>query len=97
MQGVSIEKVAERMKLKNYTPCVDLSARYITLPDINRPALQMTGFFEHFEQERVQIIGTVEYTYLDHLKKERRIEIYHQFLSYEKIQMCIRDRSSTPS
>ena len=96
MQGVSIEKVAERMKLKNYTPCVDLSARYITLPDINRPALQMTGFFEHFEQERVQIIGTVEYTYLEHLKKERRIEIYHQFLSYEKIPCVVFCRDLQP-
>ena len=96
MQGVSIEKVAERMKLKNYTPCVDLAARYITLPDINRPALQMTGFFEHFEQERVQIIGTVEYTYLDHLKKERRLEIYHQFLSYEKIPCVVFCRDLKP-
>lgn len=83
MQGVSVQKIAERMGLKNYTPCVDLSARYITLPDINRPALQMTGFFEHFEQERLQIIGTVEYTYLEHLEAERRHEIYRQFLSYD--------------
>ncbi|MCU6763262.1 HPr kinase/phosphorylase [uncultured Roseburia sp.] len=83
MQGVSVQKIAERMELKNYTPCVDLSARFITLPDINRPALQMTGFFEHFEQERLQIIGTVEYTYLEHLEPKRRHEIYHQFLSYD--------------
>lgn len=82
MQGVSVQRVAERMNLKNYTPCVDLTQRYITVPDTNRPALQMTGFFEHFDKDRVQIIGTVEYTYLEHLTKERRLDIYHQFFSY---------------
>ena len=35
--------------------------------DVNRPALQLSGYFEHFEQSRVQIIGTVEYTYLQQL------------------------------
>ena len=42
----------------------------------------MAGFFEHFEQERVQIIGTVEYTYLNHMPEEHRHEHYRQFLSY---------------
>lgn len=82
MQGVSIQRVADSLGLKNFTPCVDLEARFIELPDINRPALQMAGFFEHFEQERVQIIGTVEYTYLNHMPEEHRHEHYRQFLSY---------------
>ena len=82
MQGVSIQRVADSLGLKNFTQCVDLEARFIELPDINRPALQMAGFFEHFEQERVQIIGTVEYTYLNHMPEEKRHEHYRQFLSY---------------
>ena len=36
-------------------------------PDINRPALQMAGYFEHFEDTRLQIIGFVEYTYMEAL------------------------------
>lgn len=82
MQGVSVERIAEGMGLKNYTTCVDLGSRFITLPDINRPALQMAGFFEHFDQDRLQIIGTVEYTYLKNLAKEQRYEHYEKFLSY---------------
>ncbi len=83
MEGITVQKIADRMNLLNYTPCVDLSRRYIQLADINRPALQLTGFFEHFDQDRVQVIGTVEYTYLNYLEPERRKEIYTQFLSYD--------------
>ena len=82
MQGVSVERIAEGMNLKNYTDCVDLGARFITMPDINRPALQMAGFFEHFNGDRLQIIGNVEYTYLEHIDAEQRYENYRKFFSY---------------
>ena len=40
---------------------------------INRPGLQMVGFYDHFEQERLQIIGKVEYLFLSSLAKEERL------------------------
>ena len=80
--GVPIRKLVEKMKLKNLTPDVDLSERQIKMPDINRPALQLTGFFEHFESERVQIIGYVEYAYMDTLTDRQREDIYDSLLSY---------------
>lgn len=82
MSGVKITNLVEKMNLKNLTPDIDLSEAYITVPDINRPALQLTGYFDHFDSERVQIIGYVEYTYLQTLTKERKKEIYKQLLSY---------------
>lgn len=39
---------------------------------VNRPALQLAGFFEEFDNERVQVIGRVEYTYLRTLSSEER-------------------------
>ena len=80
--GVPIRKLVEKMKLKNLTPDVDLTERQIKMPDINRPALQLTGFFEHFESERVQIIGYVEYAYMDTLTDKQREDIYESLLSY---------------
>ncbi len=49
--------------------------------EINRPALQLTGYFEHFANERVQIIGYVEYTYLMQLSDEKRMMKYERFIS----------------
>ena len=60
MASVKLSKVIEKMKLVNLTPDIDITNIRITQPDINRPALQMTGFFAHFDATRLQIIGFVE-------------------------------------
>ena len=83
MQTVELTALVEKLKLKNLTPEIDMSEVKINTPDINRPALQMAGYFDHFASERVQIIGYVEYTYLKHLSKEQRVPIYEKFLSSE--------------
>lgn len=82
MSGVKLTDFIEKMNLKNVTPDVDLSDKYITVPDINRPALQLAGYFDHFDSVRVQIIGYVENSYLQTLTPERKKEIYEQLLSY---------------
>ncbi len=82
MPGVKITKLVERMDLKNLTPDIDLTEKVITVPDINRPALQLTGYFDHFDSVRVQIIGYVEYTYLQTLTEERKKQVYEELFSY---------------
>ncbi len=81
--GVSVAKVAQIMDLYNFMPDMELKGHRIMTSDVNRPALQLSGYFDHFEQSRVQIIGTVEYTYLQQLDKEKRAEIYKQFMAYD--------------
>ena len=83
MQTVGLTALVEKLKLKNLTPEVDMSDTVITTPNINRPALQLAGYFDHFASDRVQIIGYVEYTYLKHLTIEQRLPIYERFLSSE--------------
>ena len=82
MKGVKLTKMVQKMDLKNLTPDIDMTEKYLTVPDINRPALQLTGYFDHFDSERVQVIGYVEYTYLQTLSVERKREVYEQLLSY---------------
>ena len=83
MEGVSVEKVAGKLQLDSYMEDMDLKKFRIKIPDVNRPALQLSGYFEHFEQSRVQIIGMVEYTYLEHLEQKEKEDIYRQFLNYD--------------
>lgn len=82
MPGVKLTSLVERMDLKNLTPDIDLTNKRITVPDINRPALQLAGYFDYFDSVRVQIIGYVEYTYLQTLDAETKMKIYEQLLSY---------------
>ncbi|MBR5128128.1 MAG: HPr(Ser) kinase/phosphatase [Roseburia sp.] len=81
--GVGVSKIVQIMDLYNFLPNVELKGHRVMINDVNRPALQLSGFFEHFEQSRVQIIGNVEYTYLQHMDSERKKEIYKEFLSYD--------------
>ena len=81
MASVSLSKIIERFKLENLTPELDISEVKIVQPDINRPALQLAGYFEHYEATRLQIIGFVEYTYMDSMDDDRKEEIYNKLLS----------------
>ena len=81
--GVSVSKIVELLDLKVYTEAIDLKKRKIQSADINRPALQLAGYFQHFESSRVQVIGNVEYFYTRQLEPEKKIETYKQLLSYD--------------
>ncbi len=81
--GVSVAKVAELLDLKNYTSDIDLKSRRIECSDINRPALQLTGYFEHFEQSRIQIIGNVEYTYIQQLSDDEKHHRYSELMKFD--------------
>ena len=95
MKGVQLSKMVQELNLHNKTPDVDISKKRITLPDINRPALQLTGYLEHFENERVQIIGYVEYTYLLHLSRENKMEAFERFVA-SKIPCVIFSTKTEP-
>ena len=54
----------------------------ITSTDINRPALQLVGFFDYFDETRIQVMGKVEHTYLDQFEESRRREIFEEFFKF---------------
>ncbi|MCC2825877.1 HPr(Ser) kinase/phosphatase [Faecalicatena orotica] len=81
MQTVDMLLMVEKLNLKNLTPDIDLTGRKLASPEINRPAIQLSGYFEHFATERVQILGYVEYTYLQSRSDEEKKPIYERFFS----------------
>ena len=50
--------------------------------DVNRPGLPLTGFFEHFDTDRLLLIGLTEQAYLGGLSSEQRRERFDRLLSY---------------
>ncbi len=78
MATVRVAEIITKMNLENLTPDIDVEAVKVTEPDTNRPALQLTGFFKHFDSHRVQVIGQVEHEYLDGLEREIKVERYKQ-------------------
>lgn len=81
MYGVTITDMIKKMDLKHLTPEIDTDKVVLSHPDVNRPALQLTGFYDHFDNERVQMLGNVEMAYLEGLSKEQRIEMFDRLIS----------------
>jgi len=82
MDGVSVKKIVDKMKLKVLNPDVDIKSRKVTTAEVNRPALQLTGYFDYFEKSRIEIIGMVEYTYIQKLAQEEKLDVYEKFFSH---------------
>lgn len=53
----------------------------ITKDDVSRPGLQLAGFFDFFDPNRLQVMGKVETTYVESFEPERRAEIFDRLFS----------------
>ncbi|MBQ2696953.1 MAG: HPr(Ser) kinase/phosphatase [Clostridia bacterium] len=70
---VKLGTLIEEQTLELVHGAKDYATLPITIAEINRPSLQLAGFFEHFDPKRIQIFGMVEYTYLEALSSEERL------------------------
>lgn len=92
---VKLSDLAKKMNFKNLTPEIDLETIDVTIADINRPALQLAGFFDHFSYERVQIIGNVEYAYAETMDPEEKYRNFEHIFAH-KVPCLIYARSLRP-
>ena len=49
--------------------------------DVNRPGLQLAGFFDYFDSSRLQVLGKVENTFLDRFTPEKRLQIFERLFA----------------
>ena len=63
---VTVQDVVDKFGLKVLTAMGLAREREVTVPDINRPALQLTGFYGHFDHRRIQIVGLAEHDFFVH-------------------------------
>lgn len=83
MYRVKLTELMERMELKNILPDIDVSEIEISESSVNRIALQLTGFFEHFQADRIQIIGNAESAYINEKSDEEMKPIFEKLFSYD--------------
>ena len=53
--------------------------------EVNRPGLALAGFFEYFDEKRIQIVGIAEYTYLKKLSPEKRSESLRNLMRHRPV------------
>ena len=76
---ITLDKIIAERKLKEVYLPRSADTIEITNPDVERPGLALSGFFENFERTRIQIFGRAEYAYLEGLdapERDAHIENY---------------------
>lgn len=81
---IPITNIIDEFELEKIYESSNMDSVMISSSDINRPGLQMVGFFDYFDPQRIQIMGKVEFTYLENFtaeEREKRMENYfrHEF------------------
>ena len=76
---VSCAEFAQKLNLK--TVFDGSGSLTLTAEEINRPGLQLAGYFDHFVPERIQVIGNAENTFMKYLPEKIKIKVLDQYFS----------------
>ena len=69
---VTLKQIVDEFSLEIVYNDIDLEKAKVTTADVNRPGLQMVDFFDYFDPKRVQIMGNVEFSFLETMNTEDR-------------------------
>ena len=81
--SVPLKKLVEDFGLEVAYAATDYAAVQLTVEDVSRPGLQLTGFLDHFEPMRMQIMGNVEMSYMRKLSPQKQGEVFDRLFSYK--------------
>ena len=81
--SVKLKLIAQELNLSVLHTSKDYDTAVLKTSDVNRPAMQLTGFYNYFDPNRLQMIGRVESTYLASLPAEQRRRTLETFMQYD--------------
>ena len=87
--SVALSKLVEEFHLTILHESTDYPSIRLTVEDVARPGLQLTGFFDHYEPLRLQVMGNVEMSYMAKQSEAERNRVYDRLFSYRFPAMLI--------
>ncbi|MGX7031035.1 HPr(Ser) kinase/phosphatase [Vagococcus zengguangii] len=94
-QFVTIEQLVNELELDVYSGHEFLD-RKITTADISRPGLELTGYFNYYPSERIQLFGKKETTFLDRMSSDEK-RIVMKKLCADETPVFVYSRGLTPT
>ena len=85
--SVELGKIIKEFNLETICVTDDYEKINIVTNEVNRPSLQLAGFFDHFYNDRIQVVGNVEFSYLAKLSSKERYSALEKL--FEKDIPCI--------
>lgn len=80
--SIPLKKVVEEQGFTLLHTSADYAQIQLTTADVNRPGLQLAGFYDYFDPQRLQIMGVVETTYMQTLSDEERLARFEDFMRH---------------
>lgn len=71
---VPLKNIIDEFSLEAIHLPLDAAKLFIEETEVNRPGLQLSGFYEYFNPERIQIVGKAEFAFLATLEEDVRKE-----------------------
>jgi len=84
-----VSYIVETLQLNIVNRSADYADALVHVTAINRPGLQLAGFYDYFDPRRMQIMGMVEATYLSSLPPQVRWERLDEFLSRRPVAVIL--------
>ena len=78
----SLKKMVEIFGMEILHKGRDFDNTVVTISDVNRPALQLVGFYDYFDDKRLQILGRGDMRFLDRMTETERMRVFNKLLSY---------------
>ncbi|GKQ43047.1 HPr kinase/phosphorylase [Companilactobacillus sp. RD055328] len=94
---VSVRQLVEDNDLKVISGEEFLSSKFVTVSDISRPGIELTGYFDYYPSERIQLLGQTEVAYIQELSSDTKKDIFKK-LAHEDTPMFLiaRELDATP-
>ena len=80
--SIPLKAIVKEFDLQVVHAATDFDSVRITVEDISRPGIQLSGYFDHFDPVRLQVMGNVEMSYLARLEETERTPIFDRLFSY---------------
>lgn len=82
-RSVKVKEIVNKFEMEVICEGAEYETEVITITDVNRPGLQLTGYFDYFDFKRMQLLGMSETSYLGGLSSEERTKRFAALFEYD--------------
>ncbi len=80
--GIHLQDLVDHLNITVVNKGDDYDTAMVGIKDVNRPALQLLGYFDYFDERRLQVIGMAESNMLENMTSEERTKSFSNLLMY---------------
>ena len=92
--SISLDSLMKEFQLETLFMPTEAAEIQISTPEVSRPGLALSGFFDVFEPFRIQIVGKAEYVYLEKMSKEQRALNLDAFFAKNPVAVIVTSQIS---